>query len=88
MRFLHEKFIIHRDMKLENIFVGEDDKIKIADLGYAAQTAKLAETKLGTFAYQAPEVYVMNIGEAGYTDKADVWSVGYLGFQVLNKPLS
>jgi serine/threonine protein kinase len=49
-------------MKLENIFVGEDDKIKIADLGYAAQTAKLAETKLGTFAYQAPEVYVMNIG--------------------------
>jgi serine/threonine protein kinase len=54
MRFLHEKFIIHRDMKLENIFVTEDDQIKIADLGYAAQTASLADSILGTFAYQAP----------------------------------
>jgi serine/threonine protein kinase len=46
-------------MKLENIFVTEDDQIKIADLGYAAQTASLAGSKLGTFAYQAPEVHTM-----------------------------
>jgi len=85
MRFLHEKFIIHRDIKLENIFVTKDDKIKIADLGFASQTVSMAQTNVGTFAYQAPEVFLSL--EGGYNEKADVWSIGYLGFQILNKPM-
>ena len=85
MRFLHEKFIIHRDMKLQNLFVTNQDKVKIADLGYASQTVSVAHTNVGTFAYQAPEVFLKQ--EGGYSEKADVWSIGYLGFQILNKPL-
>lgn len=72
-------------MKLENIFVTENDKIKIADLGYAAQTVTVSFTEVGTFAYQAPEVFIKQA--SGYNEKVDVWSVGYLGFQILNKPV-
>ena len=71
-------------MKLENIFITHDHKIKIADLGFASQTLSLAQTKVGTFGEEAPEVFIE--AQEGYSDKVDVWWIGYLGFQILNKP--
>lgn len=44
MRYLHSKNIIHRDLKLDNIFI-HDMKIKIGDFGLAAQLRQPDEKK-------------------------------------------
>lgn len=35
MKYLHEKGVIHRDLKVENIFMTKEGKVKIGDLGMA-----------------------------------------------------
>ncbi len=54
---LHKKFIIHRDLKLKNIFVNEYGRAIIGDLGIAAITEDRVRSAIGTPGYQAPEVY-------------------------------
>lgn len=54
---LHKKFIIHRDLKLRNIFVDWDGTCVIGDLGIAISTESVANTQIGTLAYQAPDVF-------------------------------
>jgi serine/threonine protein kinase len=57
MKYLHEKSIIHRDLKLENIFMTENGQLKIGDLGMAKILAKddqLVSTRVGTPVYFAP----------------------------------
>jgi serine/threonine protein kinase len=51
---LHSRFIIHRDLKLKNIFVDEDDTCVVGDLGLATVTEKDAASILGTEGNQAP----------------------------------
>lgn len=72
---------------MENIFITEDKKIKIGDLGFSSQKISVAQTQVGTFGYMAPEVYY-NANQGYSCEKADVWSIGFMGFQILNKPLS
>jgi serine/threonine protein kinase len=46
---------MHRDLKLSNIFVNENGKIKIGDLGVVTQSSRgIAMSFVGTFGYQAP----------------------------------
>ena len=52
---LHNKKIAHRDIKLENILVTSDRKMKICDFGLATNAAYSA-TQCGTLAYMAPEI--------------------------------
>lgn len=71
---------------MQNIFVTEEKKIKIADLGFSSQKITIAQTQVGTFGYMAPEVSFS--ASQGYSiEKADIWSIGFMGFQILNKPL-
>jgi len=71
---------------LQNIFITEDKKIKIADLGFSSQKITIAQTQVGTFGYMAPEVS-FNANQGYSIEKADIWSIGFMGFQILNKPL-
>jgi serine/threonine protein kinase len=51
---LHARFIIHRDIKLKNIFVSGDRRCVIADLGISTTSIDSATSQVGTFCYNAP----------------------------------
>ena len=59
--FMHERGIVNRDLKLENMFVGQDFQIRIGDFGFAKEiegTGKdgVITSVLGTPGYMAPEI--------------------------------
>ena len=57
--YLHERKILHRDMKTQNIFLTSKDEIKIGDFGIARllqHTYDCASTAIGTPYYLSPEI--------------------------------
>jgi eukaryotic-like serine/threonine-protein kinase len=79
---LHKNEIVHRDIKLENILVQKDGRIKICDLGLSKRLKEMSHTarqiRLGTPQYIAPE-YV----ETGMCDKrADIYACGILAYEL------
>jgi len=59
VEYLHLKNIIHRDIKCLNIFLTEDKKIKIGDLGVSkivSSASALQDTRVGTPLYLSPEL--------------------------------
>ena len=81
--YLHEKGIVHRDLKAENLLFEnerEDSNLKLIDFGVSAKYdrgIKMKET-LGTPYYIAPEVLLQN-----YDEKCDVWSCGVILYILL-----
>lgn len=75
--------IIHRDIKIDNIFVSSNGDYKLGDFGIARQLeATQGEmSQKGTLSYMAPEVYR---GE-GYDKTVDIYSLGLLLYRLLNK---
>jgi len=88
--YLHEKKIIHRDLKLENIMVSDVEKdvktgeeyfwIKIIDFGTAKifEKNKTEKSIIGSSYYIAPEVLKQK-----YNEKCDTWSVGVILYMTL-----
>lgn len=81
--YLHSRKITHRDIKPENIMYQEQggELIKLIDFGFATHWedgARLTQ-RCGTLQYTAPEV----LSEAGYTWKADMWSLGGVVYTTL-----
>lgn len=79
---LHKHKIMHRDFKLANIFLN-DDNIIIGDFGFAKSGADMATTKLGSPITMAPELLNATNGKVHYTNKADLWSIGVCFFQMI-----
>ncbi len=75
--------IIHRDIKIDNIFISENGDYKLGDFGIAKQLeATQGEmSKKGTLLYMAPEVFR---GEK-YDKTADIYSLGVVLYRLLNK---
>ncbi|BGP32113.1 ATP binding [Rhodotorula toruloides] len=85
--YLHEREIIHRDIKGANILVDNKGNIKISDFGISKKVedtlltgAKVHRPSLqGSVYWMAPEV----VKQTAYTSKADIWSLGCLVVEML-----
>lgn len=80
----HDKNIIHRDIKDDNIFVSPDGTYKLGDFGVskALKDKSRAESVKGTPNFIAPEVY---LGKEKYDNTVDVYSLGIVLYKLLNK---
>lgn len=88
--FMHEKGVVHRDLKFENIMFeskAEDAEIKVLDFGLSK---KFKDGKLGGMSEGVGTIYTMapEVMRGVYTSQADLWSVGVLAYMLLcnNRP--
>ncbi|XP_012693939.2 serine/threonine-protein kinase Nek4 isoform X1 [Clupea harengus] len=75
LQYLHEKHILHRDLKTQNIFLTKTNIIKVGDLGIAKVLENqndMASTLIGTPYYMSPELF----SNKPYNHKSDVWALG------------
>lgn len=80
LRYLHEeKKIVYRDLKPDNILIGEDGYIKVSDFGLSAMNVECLTSICGTYEYIAPEI--LN-GET-YSYVVDYFSLGCLLYEML-----
>jgi len=78
--YMHDRSIVHRDIKSDNILLTKGGLIKIADFGISRRLEEdnsRMHTMIGTPHYLAPEV-VLAEGEGGYTSKVDIWALGMI----------
>ncbi|KAI6184696.1 Serine/threonine-protein kinase PLK [Aphelenchoides bicaudatus] len=81
-QYLHNLKIIHRDLKLGNLFLNEYLNIKIGDFGLATKMEFDGQKKLtlcGTPNYIAPEMLL----KAGHSYSVDIWAIGCILFTLL-----
>jgi NIMA (never in mitosis gene a)-related kinase 1/4/5 len=83
IQYLHQRKILHRDLKTKNIFLtGHQSCIKLGDFGIARflnGTMELASTAIGTPYYLSPEICA---GQP-YGYKSDVWALGCVLYELL-----
>lgn len=73
LSYLHERRIIHRDIKPQNILLDKEGQVKLCDFGVSGEVVNsLATTFTGTSYYMAPE----RILGQPYSVTSDVWSLG------------
>eukprot|EP00051_Salpingoeca_urceolata_P002091 m.329 g.329 ORF g.329 m.329 type:complete len:619 (+) comp118_c0_seq1:411-2267(+) len=81
--YMHEHKVIHRDLKLGNLFLNENLEIKVGDFGLATQLEHDGERKktlCGTPNYIAPEILE---NKNGHSYEVDVWSIGCILYTML-----
>lgn len=83
IKYMHAKGIIHRDLKMGNIFLDKDMNVKIGDFGLAALlmsgkdwNACRRTTLCGTPNYIAPEI--LSKDKQGHDHAVDIWSLGII----------
>jgi NIMA (never in mitosis gene a)-related kinase len=78
--YLHNKKILHRDLKTLNIFLTKNDGVRIGDLGVAKVLAndQLTKTFVGTPLYLSPEI----CEERPYNEKSDIWALGCILYEM------
>ena len=81
VRELYECKIIHRDIKLANMFLHKNNII-IGDFGFAKHDVDSHFSKIGTPYYMAPEI-ISKKPEDMYSNKCDLWSIGVCFYFIL-----
>ncbi|CAM9623497.1 unnamed protein product, partial [Scytosiphon promiscuus] len=84
VRYMHDRMIAHRDLKLDNILTDdtkEGGDVKLVDFGLSAhfQDFRLEHDVVGTWVYMAPEV----ISGSHFPRTCDMWSIGVIAYLLL-----
>eukprot|EP00801_Mesodinium_rubrum_P000640 Mrub_00640.p1 GENE.Mrub_00640~~Mrub_00640.p1 ORF type:complete len:668 (-),score=115.52 Mrub_00640:5-2008(-) len=82
IKHIHDRKILHRDLKTQNIFLNNKGEVKMGDFGIARvlqHTYDCAQTAIGTPYYLSPEI----CQEQPYNQKSDVWSLGCILYEMV-----
>uniref|UniRef100_A0A096M7K3 NIMA related kinase 3 n=1 Tax=Poecilia formosa TaxID=48698 RepID=A0A096M7K3_POEFO len=80
-KHIHDKRVLHRDLKSKNIFLTDDSSVKLGDFGSACvlnSSKAYAQAYVGTPYYVAPEIW----DNKPYNNKSDVWSLGCVLYEL------
>jgi polo-like kinase 1 len=87
LKYLHSHRVIHRDLKLGNLFLTDKMELKVGDFGLATKLEFEGERKrtvCGTPNYIAPEILD---GKTGHSYEVDIWSLGVIMYTlIIGKP--
>lgn len=87
LKYLHSHRVIHRDLKLGNLFITDKMELKVGDFGLATKLEFEGERKrtvCGTPNYIAPEILD---GKSGHSYEVDIWSIGVICYTlIVGKP--
>ncbi|ETE68306.1 Serine/threonine-protein kinase Nek1, partial [Ophiophagus hannah] len=81
LKHVHDRKILHRDIKSQNIFLTKDGTIQLGDFGIARvlnSTVELARTCIGTPYYLSPEI----CENKPYNNKSDMWALGCVLYEM------
>ena len=81
IKYIHDRKILHRDLKAQNVFLMKDGTIKLGDFGIARvleHSFQVCRTQIGSPFYLSPEICE---GKA-YNSKTDIWSLGCILYEL------
>ena len=81
VKYWHDKKLLHRDLKSQNIFMTSDGQVKIGDFGISKileHTKDNVHTLVGTPCYLSPEI----IENQSYNLKSDIYALGVMLYEM------
>merc|ERR1719240_630866 len=81
LKYMHDKHVLHRDLKSQNLFLTSSDRLRVGDFGISKvleNTAAFARTAIGTPYYLSPE----SCQEKPYSFSSDVWALGCILYEM------
>merc|ERR1719436_797336 len=82
LKYMHDKHVLHRDLKSQNLFLTAQDRLRIGDFGISKVlegTASFARTTIGTPYYLSPEI----CKEQPYSFASDIWALGCILYELV-----
>ena len=82
IKHVHDRKVLHRDLKTQNIFMNSNGSIQIGDFGIARvlqHTQDCARTAIGTPYYLSPEI----CQNKPYNQKSDIWALGCILYEMV-----
>jgi serine/threonine protein kinase len=81
LKYMHDKHVLHRDLKSQNLFLTSTDRLRVGDFGISKvleSTAAFARTAIGTPYYLSPEI----CQEKPYSFGSDIWALGCVVYEM------